>query len=368
MIGAAIMIAAAPLLSTFVAGTRAEPQVQSAYVEEPQNPAVHPDILNFLIQDICVDAADRPVAGDPATCARPRNLRIGEPLPYLLTEVDRPTGRRLTSWSSIPVRGADGHRKILVLKNFQGGYFSGSQLSFSPARDAFDLIDVDHSPYASIVRTYDGGCQDQVFSRNGRSRSMDDRAGGWILFPTRTDPARWPPSSSGQVTTWRAQISRARPQCADNHASGITFWARPQLLTFESGKRLAAIRSDHFAAADLRQQQNSFERFYFTREYGMARWEAWRTLAACRAELGSRSPRCNAATGDPETTRRCSLLRLPTQKAAVVEQWGGQTWVRLDCRDQTHTILLTQPQLPLSPEIARGGGLIDIDYQASVRP
>lgn len=321
-------------------------------------------MLDWLIQDVCTDTADRAVSGDPVACARHRDVRVGEPLPYLLTDWDHSKGRSLGATSSIPVKGRDGTLMVLVSKQLGGNFDQDSSFSFAPQRDAFDLIDVAHSAYASIVRTFDGGCFDQLLSHNGSTRSAKDRAGGWILFPLTGLPKQWPASQAARVTTWRIQLTKAAAKCSTNHAAGLTVWSRPATYTFETGKMLIAIKSDHFASEDLSQAENSFERTYFTRQYGMTRWEAWWTLAHCRSVLGTRSPRCTA--GSSPLNARCSVLRIAGDLAPGLEVHGAQSWIRMDCRDMSRVVQLRTAQLPLSPAMAASGGVVDIDYQATV--
>src|SRR5688500_8402125 len=142
----------------------------------PRQSSGTPGIMDYLIQDVCVDSQDRLIAGDPATCASHRNLRLGERLPYIVTDFDRAAGISLASFSSIPVRSTQGDTMVLVVKSLEGRYTPDYRFSFSGARDAFDLIETSHSPYASIVRTFDGGCFDQIFARNRRGGSRADRA------------------------------------------------------------------------------------------------------------------------------------------------------------------------------------------------
>lgn len=324
------------------------------------------ELMDYLVQDVCIDATGLPVAGDPASCSRHRNLQVGERLPYLVTDYDRSVGRSHSSMSSVPAIGVDGKLKVVVVKSLEGGYGPDYSFTFSGARDAFDLIDVSNSGYASIVRTFDGGCFDQIFSRSNGTRNLSARAGGWILFPLDRPPSGWAESESVPLTTWRMQVKPAGPRCADNHATGLTAWARPQSLTFESGKALSAIRSDHFAAVDLAQAENSFERFFFTREYGMTRWESWWTRAHCERTLGGESPRCRPEVASAPLRPRCSVLTLPGEPIAGLERRGGQSWVRMDCRDMTRYLPLRRPQLLISRQIGADGGIIDIDYAATL--
>ena len=324
-----------------------------------------PAFLDYLIQDVCVDGEQRVVNGDPAVCATHRNVELGEKIPFVVTDFDHASQISLSAVSSVPVRSKDGAIMVLVSKGLEGRYTPDYKFSFSRERDAFDLIDISNSQYASIVRTFDGGCFDQIFSRNGKAAGMANRAGGWILFPRSSSAAELPENGSVRLKTYRMQVSPGLPQCANNEATGMSFWAKPARYTFETGKTLSALRTEHFAAADLTDPVNSFERFYFTREYGMTRWESWWTVAHCHATLGRESPRCGQTPGNPLRTR-CDKLKLPSNQTSGLEQWGGQGWVRMDCRDTTRYVPLAQPQLPLSPEMGRGDGLIDIDYAATV--
>jgi hypothetical protein len=321
-------------------------------------PAISPELIDYLVQDVCVDSSNHPTTGDPAVCKSHRNLQVGEPLPYLLTDFDSARRSSHQAVSSLPVRGSDGQLKVLVLKMLQGSFSRDSRLEFADRRDGFDLIDISHSDYASIVRTSDPGCYDQIFSRNGRVGSLTDRSGGWVLFPLEPAPTQWPRASSLHLTTWRVQLSAAAARCASNHATGLTTWYRPASYTFESGKQLIALRTEHFAAENLTQSENAFERFYFTREYGLTRWESWQTLASCQKSFGNSGGRC---AGEPHSpaARMCGA-------GGNLEEYGGQTWVRVDCRDFSHYLPLARSQFPLSRTLGSANGVRDIDYQATI--
>jgi hypothetical protein len=324
------------------------------------------ELMDYLVQDVCVDPKGTPIASDPASCDRRRNLRPGEPQLYIMTDYDRKTGATFQASSSLPVRGTDGHVMVLLVKSLEGSFSPNYHFSFLAARDAFDLIDVSHSAYASIVRTFDGRCLDQVFSRNGSRKNLVDRSGGWVLFPLHPAPSAWSRTQWLKLTTWRMQLSPKKGVCADNHAAGITSWTSPARYTFESGKTLTAIRSDHFAAANLRQSENSLERTYFTREYGLTRWEAWQTRAYCQKTLGRMDVRCRPDDPANPWQSHCSVLREPTTGLIGVGYFGGQEWVRTYCRDQTHYISLKRPQLFLSADVGRGYGVMDVDFARTV--
>jgi len=90
-------------------------------------------------------------------------------------------------------------------------------------------------------------------------------------------------------------------------------------------------------------------------------------VAHCRKMLGAGSVRCGQTPANAVRSR-CSLLTTPAGAVSGIERWGGQPWVRMDCRDSTRYVALKRPQLPLSPHIARGHELIDIDYAGTIKP
>ena len=66
-------------------------------------------VLDYLVQNVCIDSANRVVSGDPAVCPLSRNVKIGERVPYILTDVDRRNGgARYKGNFSIPAVGEDG--------------------------------------------------------------------------------------------------------------------------------------------------------------------------------------------------------------------------------------------------------------------
>ena len=317
------------------------------------------DLLDYLIQDVCVDAGGKVTAQDPAVCARHRNARVGEPSPYILTDQDRRTGATFQGVTSLPVRGSDGALLVLAAKSLRGGFNGDFTFGFDPRRDGYDLIDASRSGFASVIRTHDPGCHDQLIAQTAHPRSARDRVGGWVLFPTST-PTSWPPSSSREVTTYLIRLEPDGAACTDGHATGLTTWRRPQTYRFESDRALLAIRSDHFAAVDLGASENVMERFYFSREYGLTRWESWWPRSACVAQHSGGDPACRPGDAGNLLAGRCDRPLSPTDRSPGLEIIGGQAWVRRDCRDQTHFIPLRRPQRMLAPGMGDSHGVKDL--------
>ncbi len=78
------------------------------------------DTYDFLVQDVCLDDADRVLPDDPAACKKRRNLRIGESLPYV--KIDMGDGFQLApkpGWQrsdSIPMLTRSG-RSLVISSN-----------------------------------------------------------------------------------------------------------------------------------------------------------------------------------------------------------------------------------------------------------
>lgn len=321
--------------------------------------AANPEVLDYLIQDVCVDASDRPIVGDPATCSPRRNVRVGEKVPYIVTDMDTVNGNtRYQALFSYPVPGTDDQLKVLTSKMMTNAarpvINSGFTFGFDVTRDGFDLLDTSGS-YISAIRTSDGGCYDQKISQDA-----NNRRNGWILFPT--SGVNTGSLINHNILINRINVSPAVPsncplvsQATNNEAQDI--WNPPVATTFHSGKNMQSVQTYHVAHWNLSQQNNAIEKFYFTKQYGFTRWEAWIPLSRCIAESGASSPRCNP-------THAQNILKGRCDPNTGTTSWGNQTWVRVDCRDTTHYLQLTTPQLPVTSVMAQNNGLVDINSQS----
>ena len=78
-------------------------------------------VLDYLVQNVCIDASNKVIPGDPAVCPLSRNVKIGEKVPYLMTDLDRRNGgARYQGNFSYPVVGEDGALKIVWMKQLTG--------------------------------------------------------------------------------------------------------------------------------------------------------------------------------------------------------------------------------------------------------
>lgn len=282
-------------------------------------------VMDFLIQDVCTDAQGRAVGGDPATCDRHRDLRPLERVPYLRT--DNEAGLLYLGITAHPVLSPYPSRRlsrVAVPKEFGGDDIATAFRDFDPCapgactprfRDGYDILEAE-GDFVSIVGTSDPGLNDQVFWRAGcwggieKASNTED---SWLVFPT--DIFKRP---SGAALA-RLQITQGT-RCPWFFNEAYTEWRMlPQKVTFTTGKRLEAIRSDHFGGRSPARADH-IERFYFTREYGFTRWERWETGAVTTKFHG-----CNG----------------PTEQVR-----DGVSFRRTDCRDFTHIVPQAVPFLP----------------------
>lgn len=276
-----------------------------------------PEVLDFLIQDVCIDASGNAVAGDPATCKTRRDLKPLERSPYLRT--DNEAGRLYLAITSHPVLAPDPSRRlprVAVPKEFGGDDASTAFRDLDPCapgicaprfRDGYDILEAE-GRLVSIVGTSDPALNDQVFWRAGCSGGLENPANmedSWLVFPTDIITR---PTGSALARLQITQGSRCPWFFNDAH----TEWQMlPQKVTFTTGKTLAAIRSDHFGGRTPARADH-LERFYFTREYGFTRWERWEAGA-----VNVKAHGCNGTT---------------------VQVRDGVQFRRTDCRDFTHVV------------------------------
>jgi len=277
--------------------------------------AQNPDsvISDFLIQDVCITDTGQVTGDDPATCARHRDLRIGELVPYIRTDLEY-SKHRYQAFISYPTVGLGGRFMIQTAKDFGGRDRSAAFRDNEPDRDGFDLAELT-GKYASFVATQDpsGGLQ-YFWSKSCHTSYPQRLDDSWILFPTDIDS----PNQHGSTTTFL----RIAPACPPSFDTAYTAWhyVPRGAITYTSGKTLDTITSHHFGGDS--NSADHFEQFYFTREYGFTRWERW--------EL--------TTTGKSPKTWGCN-------GSAYVTAFN-RSFVRTDCRDVSNVVTHTIPFAP----------------------
>jgi hypothetical protein len=221
------------------------------------------DPSDYLIQMVCVDAADRAIFADPVDCpdAR-RKLRNGEPLPYHKLDVG---GFQISD--SYPVADANGLTLGVQTYFFTDAYDLDPafprQVHLDPARGGYNIMGAD-ADWVFFRGTSDPGAYWQPWW------TPDCKAQGWLLYPNdrrafaRGDAPSPATFSPGCETRIRTNPSTVEWEFLADHAY-VADAADPART-----RRLDSIRVRHFAGG-----YGSMETNYFTREYGATRWEAW---------------------------------------------------------------------------------------------
>jgi hypothetical protein len=259
-------------------------------------------LTDFLLQDVCVNNQDQPIQGDPVTCAKHRDLRFGEKLPYVRTE--EPLGQARFQLSAFPIQAPDGSARIFTPFDWGGVASSHSFLDFDATggSDGGNIFEA-NGEYASIVWTRD--TSGTSFFSNSNC-AYDDT---WGLFPMNLAPGQ-----SGS-RTFNFSIS-AGMQCAGNPWTSYTEWSHIGKFTYSSGKTLDTIMVTHYEGT--KENFGNIEVLYFTREYGWTRWESWQDTGG--------NPTCSG----------------PQEKI-----FHGKKKVMWGCHDDTHLTQLAVPRNPL---------------------
>lgn len=267
-------------------------------------------LTDFLISDVCVDANDKSIKGDPATCTRHRDLKFGESVPYFRT--DRSWGFFYQASMSYPVQAPDGSLLAMKLMEFGGTTPDSAFRDFdrtSPAIDGYDLHEA-NGKYVSIISSQDPAAYKPIWAPGCRH---DD---GWVLWPSAL--------ATGTEGHETFQLNYG-PQCPSWFGGSFTNWHYYSVpLTYTSGKTLSSIVSWHYnqSESDLA-KISAIEVFYNTREYGATRWEAWNSAGPAEDQSGA----CNGATE---------------------ANYFGVKMYRVACRDWTFTKDIDVPVNPMA--------------------
>jgi hypothetical protein len=265
--------------------------------------AQNADLRDFMVQDVCVHEGIATNI-DPSQCPTEsgwirRDLSVGEELPY----------HKFDQWGaqisdSFPLRLPDGTLRYVNTLEFSQA--SGDSKADAPLEFNFEItiggtfyksldgwnINEAEGDFASIIGTRDptGGTQ-TFWAQDCR---FDD---SWILFPTSVTRL-----VAGSVVA-RLRIAQTCPQSFDAAYTQWDLIDSPR-FTYTSGKSLITLASWHYGGESM-STADHIEMFFFTREYGLTRWERW--------QRGG-TPKAIGCNGDP----------------------SYQGFGRADCRDWTY--------------------------------
>jgi CubicO group peptidase (beta-lactamase class C family) len=276
------------------AETNLAPQSSSVMPGLDVRPLPSSGALDWLVSDVCIDESGKATPEDPAFCPRKRNYALGEDILYALG--GSRGGLTVASWP------------------LYSGYTARAVTSF------------DRAPL-----------------RNGLVSPLVDRGGGRGL--TGEETWIWPDS-------WGLfPACLLRSTCSATSSTlltkGFTVWNFHQNFTYSDGKTLPTIVSHRFNASsrlDLSSRADkgtlAVEVLYFTKEYGLTRYETWASAPECRRlnpEARGLPDVCLAGNADSGCNG-----------AAATQEWSSQgpPVVRTACDEATQHQRLQAPRHP----------------------
>jgi hypothetical protein len=295
-------------------------------------------VFDFLVQDVCIDAAGRALIGvspvdGPDRCPAHRDLAVGERLPYhkhdwaeLRDRPAQPTGVHRSD--SFPIRPR--RLGVAVVQTFDFG-------THPRVFDRFDAGDggqlaIFSEDSVSFGLTEDGGDGLQFFQ--GPDCAASDPVArlrnAWVLVDRGFAPER-PGERLARLTKWPER-------CPHALSNAFTRWhVRSLALRVNTGGRIDTrafdtLVSDHFGGRDPA-LANHLERFYFTRALGSVRWERWENLARPGAAIARAGAEANAAA--LATSDRCDAIAEPPAATG--------RWIMIDCRQWTTIVPPADP-------------------------
>ena len=284
------------------------------------------DTLDYLVQDVCASASPSapfadPGVGCPAGSTR-RDLRVGESLPYHKHDREHSTGMIYQLSDAFPrahfseAEGSDGEPEIRVVHSLDfadhgNGVRNLTYVQFDYNVDGFNINQFS-THFASIVGTADpsGGVQYFIANASSARSSSCMTLDAWGLWDKRIFRNNSVHSHVFHLNIVRdAAPGSANFTCPRFYNDAYTTFRIEPTMTFASGKTLADVLvQQHWAGTDAASAESA-EKEFFSREYGLTRWEAW----------------------ERNTKRPPSVFCDGTGKTAP------GNWSMVDCRDWSYT-------------------------------
>lgn len=280
------------------------------------------DPMSWLVKSVCTDAQNLVLAADPyggcPTGAAIRKIQAGDPLPYHNIEQGGYQQR-----DAYPVYNPnDG--KTWIIATFD--YSPFNEYSLYNGTDGYDVYALQNG-WATIANTSDGGGYGQTFYSSGCTIG-----GGWGLFPTVGFLNGSGTATLAIADVYWEQSGQSYPGACPSHYSTTTLTTWKYQPGFQFGgvngnpiKTMDTLISYHgFRPGSGFLQNGHIEVFYFTREYGITRWEVWAPMAQ-----------------RPTATTQCQV--------PATQTYQGVTFVVQACHDWSQLIAAAAPQLPVWP-------------------
>ena len=246
------------------------------------------EIRDFLVMDVCVDQADRIlpnlVPGDRA-CMRRRDVRDGEIPPYRLRNFRHQASACSRSPSAIfkentPVTINGTTRVVSSYSREADVECRGAPVDKGGLADGGSSIQWFDSKYAFIMGSWSPVALSSFVTPNCSNvpASSERFFRGWVIAPIDLPTARKPGFGVFQSAHTTSEPDSLMEACPLRFRRALTTWHMSE-VTYRSGGRLDSIVSNHYAQMDgtgtTPGAAMQVERTYWTREFGLTRWEKW---------------------------------------------------------------------------------------------
>jgi hypothetical protein len=305
-------------------------------------PLSNNDMLNFLTQSLCLDAAGKPTSQIPVvdTCTSMRPQRADDRAVY--QKHDWPDARVYPHYFLTGHQASD---SVLVNSTAtpaveQTMDFGGDpqhQFGYFDTNDAGQVVLLVDG-WASIVMTQDLHSGIVWFVGKGCQSSPRTAALSWLLFNRTVPTGQW-----ADVVA-NLNITHSPSDCPQRFNLAFTRYRREHIsFPFRLVKGndvtttslpLDVIITEHFAGAAANPASNaSLERFFFARYLGWVRWERWENLS--NVAIAPRRTTDIRLAQNLVPSRRCPAVAYSTSP--------GPGWYEVDCRTWTTIVRITKP-------------------------
>ncbi len=279
------------------------------------------DPMTWLVKSVCTSSQNLVIPVDPyygcPAGAGIRKIQSGDPLPY--NNVEQMGYQQRDAYPVFnPVAG-----KTWMIATFD--YVPFNQFNLFNGTDGYDIYTLQNG-WASIANTSDGGGYGQTFYSSGCIIG-----GGWVLFPT-TGFLKSGKTTAAIADVYWEQSGQSYPGICPAKYSTSTQTSWKYQTGFPFGgvngnpvKTMDTVISYHgFQSSSGFLTGGHLEVFYFTREYGITRWEVWTPTAQ-----------------HPIATTECQV--------PATQTYQGVTFVVQHCHDWSHVVAASTAQLPIWP-------------------
>lgn len=327
--------------------------------------------VDWLLPKVCADKSNRPLSVDPyphcPSGSRLRNIALSDPLPY------RKMDQTSETYKDIYPRLASDGTPVIVATLDWIGRPPQARTNFDVGEDGYDL-QVVKGGWAAVGETRSGSGE---FATSFFTTGCKDY-GGLILFPDFLNGSSPSGSHIAPVATVPWEVSGANwpGRCPSYYVSDqITDWQLIEGLKFGLAANGPVKKLDSMVTTmgyrtskngDIISNWNKkghLERFYFTKLYGLSRWESWVPVGQFgdsivdtnkNAGLWSRSQsaldRCILTDGAgsletrPKTLSNSNLSESQLRRAVMT--YRSQKFAMTDCRDWTNIVIQKSPDPP----------------------